>query len=242
MEHVQIQTAHNVGIQVEVAGLGDRFIAALIDYCLLGAYYAAVGILYLFLKDVSGFSAPFLSIVLLPALLYFLLCEVYMEGQSIGKRIRNIKVARLDGTEPTLGNYLVRWVFRLVDVVLGSGLVGIVTLFVNGKGQRLGDLAAGTTVIRVHPRVQLRDTLFAHLDEAYQPTFQQVEMLSKEDVETAKEVIQVLYLEGKKRGAHTLSVQAKAALERKMGITSDLVPLEFLRRVVKDYNYVVGHV
>ncbi len=232
MEHVRIDTAQNVAIDFEVAGVGDRVLAALVDYFILACYL--IGMISL----ATALEAPLLfRIGLVPFLLYFLVCEVFFEGQSIGKRIRNIRVVRLGGGQPTPANYLLRWLLRFIDVELSSGMVALVTMLLNGKGQRLGDLAAGTTVVKVLPRVHLRDTLLARVDDAYTPVFD-VSPLSEADVETARAVYLALVEDGPT--AFRLGIRAKAVLEKKLGTTSDLPPAAFLRTVIKDYNAVQG--
>ena len=231
MEHVQIQTAQNVGIDFEVAGLGDRILASLIDYLILFAY------LILLVSLITATESLALAIVgFLPFFGYFLLCEIFLNGQSIGKRVRKIKVTRLDGTEPTLGNYLLRWILRPIDIQMFFGLVAVLTIAINERGQRVGDIAAGTTVIKLTPRLSLSDTLFAAIEEDHEVIFPQVDVLTPDEVATAKEVLGVL----RSRTVHPLGDKMKAALETKMGIASDLKPILFLRAVVKDYNHVHG--
>ena len=228
MEPVQIQTAQNVGIDFEVAGLGDRILAALIDYALLFCYL----ILFSIALGLVGWSWTALVVGLLPYLLYFLLCELFLNGQSIGKRVRKIKVARLDGSEPTLGNYLLRWVLRPIDVELFSGMVAIVTVAVNGRGQRLGDLAAGTTVLKLKPRVTLADTMHLFTETDHDVRFPQVDVLTDEEVATAKEVLHALVAEGKSRTAYLMGARMKAALEAKDGrrLRAPAAPLPPRRR------------
>lgn len=237
MEHIQIQTAQNVGITVEVAGIGDRVLAALIDYFLLGWYVLFISIIYIAVESTALYVVLFI-----PFFAYFLLCEVFLNGQSIGKRIRNIKVARLDGSQPTLANYLLRWLLRPIEIDASTGMIGLVTLLLNNKGQRLGDIAAGTTVIRVKPRVRLQDTAFSEVDTAYTPTFPQADVLTPDDLTTIKDVLETLRYEGRSHLADQLSRQLKASLEAKMGTQSDLMPIHFLQTVVKDYNHLKGQV
>ncbi len=239
MEHVQIQTAQNVAIDVEVAGLGDRMIAALIDYALLACYALGAQIVTQLL---FGGSTALFVVLYLPAFLYFLLCEVFMEGQSIGKRLRAIRVARLNGSEASFGGYLIRWLLRPVDVLLTSGLVGMLCILITGRGQRLGDLAAGTAVLKAAPRTHLRDTLFAPTDDAHALTFPQAERLSAEDVATAKAVLDTFITDGRSSTTHRLALRLKEALAQKMNAKSDLPPTDFLRAVVKDYNHLRGRV
>ena len=235
MEHVQIQTAQNVGIDFEVAGLGDRIIAALIDYLILFCYL----ILFFILAAVTE-SVALIIVGLLPFLGYFLLCELFLNGQSIGKRARKIKVTRLDGTEPTLGNYLLRWILRPIDIEMFFGMVATLTIAIGERGQRVGDIAAGTTVVKLTPRVSLSDTLLTAVEEGHEVLFPQADVLSPDEVATAKEVLGALVTEGKSRTAYLLGDKMKAALETKMNVASELKPMPFLRAVIKDYNYLHG--
>lgn len=240
MEQVHIRTAQNVGIAFEVAGLGDRLIAALIDYLTLFAYYLGASITA---AALGVNSRAFFLLLTLPALGYFLLCEVFLDGQSIGKRVRNLKVVRLDGGQPSLGGYLLRWLLRPIDISLTSGLIGVVCILVTGRGQRLGDLAAGTTVVKLSPGPSVSgDTLFRALDDDYAPTFPDVRCLSREDVSTAKDVLDAFRADGYSHTTRAMGEQLKAALSKKMGVTSDLPPPRFLRAVVDDYNHVEGRV
>jgi len=238
MENVRIQTPQNVAIDFEVAGLGDRVIAALIDYMLLISYLVGMSLVAVLADN----SMAVAVVLFLPYFLYFLICEVFLDGQSIGKRTRQLKVVRLDGSPPTLGNYVVRWLLRFVEVDLTMGAVALVTVFVNGQGQRLGDLAAGTTVVKIRPRTALRDTLFARLDETYTPRYPQADRLDARDVATAKDALDVLITDGTSHTTHRLGHAMKTVLEQKMDVSSDLPPAEFLRTVIKDYNYVKGQV
>ena len=133
MESVRIETAHNVALQMEVATIVDRGLAVLIDWLVLAGWSIAVGQLF----NALDLAMPdWLGVVLfaIPWTFYHLLCEVLMDGQSIGKRARNIKVVRLDGAQPGIGNYLLRWVLRLVDTLF---FLGAVVILFNGKGQRI---------------------------------------------------------------------------------------------------------
>ncbi len=143
MTHVRIRTAQNVEIDFEVAGLGDRVLAAMIDYFLLICYLFA---LMIFAGIIE--SQALLVVGALPYLLYFLVSEVFMNGQSVGKRIRRIKVVRLDGGQPTLGQYLLRWLLRFVDIDLTSGLAAVTTVLVTDTGQRPVDKNRTTMLAR----------------------------------------------------------------------------------------------
>lgn len=238
MSSLHIDTSQNVNLQFEVAGLGDRMLAALIDYLALGAY--AVGALLLIVPFLSSSEplamAILFAIVYLPMMFYFLLCEIFLDGQSIGKRKMNVKVVRLDGSPPTVGNYLLRWVLRPIDIMLANGLVAVVSILVTEHGQRLGDLAAGTTVVKLTRSTSLDDTLYLDVDDDYTPTFNDAHRLSDEDVRTAKRVLRAVE---SGTASDELAPRAKAALERSLGVTSDLPPVTFLETIVRDFNATV---
>lgn len=236
MDRVGVQTAQNVRIEFETAGIGERAIAALIDYLLLFAYVFGLSVLLLERLGTAGA----LGFIALPAFLYFLGCEVFFDGQSVGKRMTGIKVARLDGSRPRLSDYLLRWVLRPVDLSMTSGVVAIVSVLVTRRGQRLGDLAAGTTVVKVQQRSVARDTLFSQIDDDYAPTFRQAERLSADDAAVAKDVLHAYRAHDLSPEPLRLSRDLKARLERKMSVSSDLPAPHFLETVVKDYNHLHG--
>ncbi|MFQ5651041.1 MAG: RDD family protein [bacterium] len=241
METVQIDTTQNVQIDYQVAGLGDRILAALFDYFILAGYIIGVSLL---ISSFGGFdnassegTLAVTTIILLPYLLYDLLCEVLMNGQSFGKKLLKIKVARLDGSQPGIGEYLLRWLLRFIDITMMSGAVAIVTILVNGKGQRLGDLAAGTTVIKLESAVRLEDTILTELDEDYEPVFPQALQLHSQDIATIKRVLRFQVNDPKM--ANHLLYKTKQALETKMGIESEMSAPAFLQTVLNDYSALV---
>ena len=239
MEQIEIRTAQNVGIDLEAAGLGDRTIAALIDYLVLAAYLISVSLL---LRAVDASPWAFYAILLVPYLGYFLLCEVFFDGQSVGKRARGLRVVRLDGGPPTLGSYLLRWLLRPVEILMTSGLAAVLCILITGTGQRLGDLAAGTAVVKRAPSARLGDTLFRRLDKTHALTFPEVDRLTRADAETVRDVLDALRADGRAPSTHALGQRLKAGIEDKMGVTSDLSPPRFLHVVLEDYNHVQGRV
>lgn len=238
VENIRIETSQNVALQVDVAGLGDRVIAAMLDYLVLAAYLlGAAGLLQLL--GVGSVPRMGMLLIFLPAFFYFLACEILLDGQSIGKRYMNVRVARLDGTAPTVGNYVIRWLLRPIDIAATSGLGAVLSILITGTGQRLGDLAAGTTVVRVSGRTGLDDTLYTEVDDDYEPVFPEARDLSDEHVTTVKEVLNTL--DDAPTAASDLGERTKAALERKLGVSSDLPPRDFLQTILRDYTALYGN-
>lgn len=232
METVHIDTSHNVALHYEVATIVDRGLAVVLDWLLIIAYCLALG----YALDAGSFDPPEWVLVLLfgmPITFYHLACEVGMNGQSLGKRIRKIRVARLDGGQPTFGNYLMRWVLRIADVF---GLLGIYVILFNGKGQRLGDIAAGTTVISLRQRVTLSDTLSTDLPADHQVTFPEATRLTDAHARLIKEVLATTSYT-----RPTMLVKLATRLQQQLALTVQQTPEAFLRTLLRDYLFLTSH-
>ena len=152
--------------------------------------------------------------------------------------ILHIKVVKLDGSQATLLNYFIRWMFRIIDVALFYGIIAVISSAISSKGQRLGDKAAGTIVVSLKKRHDFRNTIYKRISENYKLQFPQVEQLSENDVKTVNEVINHYY---KNPGVKSrqLLLKTKDAILQKTGIETKLESIQFLRTIVKDYNYVL---
>lgn len=230
METVRIDTPQNVAIEYNVATIVERGFASVVDWAVMIGY---AYIIWRIGMAAGGWPDWVWGVLIgLPLLLYNLLFEILMDGGSFGKRAFRIKVARLDGGRPGLGHYLMRWVLRPVDM---AAFIGAVVILFNGKGQRLGDLAAGTTVISYKQRVHLRDTLLVDLPEDHVPTYPEVVRLSDEHARLVK---RVLADTSTKRPfvVHDLAVKVRDQL----GITTEQQPEAFLRTVLADLVALTG--
>ena len=132
--------------------LGRRIGAALVDILLLTVLFVVVAVVA-GQTETSGSSASArlgtgatVAFAVL-GLLYYGLAEA-LSGQTLGKRLLGIRVARLDGTPAGVGAIAIRTVLRIVDNLPLAYLLGFVVVLVTGqRRQRVGDLAAGTTVV-----------------------------------------------------------------------------------------------
>src|SRR5687768_9601103 len=233
MDHsLKIDTTQNVGITFQLASPGERALSWFIDAMVKLTWILVVGEVAKTLR-ISGDSWMFwLLVMLLPILFYNLLAELFSNGQSIGKAIVKTRVMKVDGTQASLSNYLMRWIFGLFEFNLFPGL-GLIVFFWTGKGQRLGDIFAGTTVIKVNKEISLEETTAIDLPENYQPTFPQVTNLSQRDVEVIKEGI-VFY---RKYQNYKLLNNLAHKVANTLDVTTNLSQLDFLQVVVGDYNY-----
>lgn len=233
MANISIETSQNVTIDHNIASVGERMLAQLIDYAVFFVYYMLIVFLFMAIKP-RAFST-LIILISLPVLLYSFLLEVFFNGQTIGKMVLKIRVIRLDGGQPTISGYFLRWILRFVDVTIFSGLVAIITIIVNGKGQRIGDIAAGTTVISLKAPVRIADTIHMHLTGNYEVRFPEVENLTDNDILTLKDVLKHLNAV-QNSSAKKMTSDAKSAIERKLKINSGLDPKSFLKTVIRDYN------
>ncbi len=239
MPTVHVQTAQNVTIAYRTAGLGPRIIAYLVDVFITYACLFTVAMVFISASGSmsEGVGIALVVIVLLPFVFYHLLCEVFLDGQSIGKRVVKIKVVALDGGQPTLGAYLLRWVLRIVDVSLFSGGVAVIAIAATKHDQRLGDLAAGTTVIKLDHEVGLEDTLYVPVGDDHETVYPQVDRLTDADVETVRAVLARFREDGRTARTAKLADRTKAVIEQKMEIEPVAAPaVRFLRQVVRDYS------
>ncbi len=238
MSSISIQTTQNVAIEYQLASLGDRIIAYFIDLVIVIAYIFTMSLVLglTFNQSSSEIGVAILVLMLfLPLMFYHLLFEVFMDGRSPGKAAMKIKVVRLDGGQPELGSYLLRWIMRLIDISMFSGIVAIIAILTSEKGQRLGDMAAGTTVIKLKPNVELDQTIFEKVADDYEPTLPKVVQLSDDDIGTIREVLD-LKLDDLDRQAEIVQ-KTVLGIQKKMDVTSELPPRKFLETVIKDYNH-----
>jgi uncharacterized RDD family membrane protein YckC len=205
--------------------------AGLIDTVIVVAYIVLVA--YGMSRVEIDSAAAGISVLVIPSLLYHLLFEIFMDGQSPGKRQMKIKVVRTDGTPATIGNYLLRWLLRLVEVQAAQGMIAVITIAWNGRGQRLGDIAAGTTVVKL---VKQKDVtaaeIFTLATEDYVPQFPGVVMLSDRDAELIQQALEVYRRHDNLQPAMIVTEKIKTRL----GIQTDMTFEAFLTTILKDYS------
>jgi len=172
-EILQIDTPENVAFGYRVAGIGSRFLAALVDTTLivllqvlvnLGVFFIARFVFRFSFSDDNTALAWLLALFGLVAFGflwgYYIFFEMVWNGQSPGKRWVGLRVMRVDGTPITLTESIIRNLVRLVDFLPAYYGVGVVAMFISSQARRLGDLAAGTVVVHDRGAVTL-DSLAA---------------------------------------------------------------------------------
>ena len=235
MQSIQVRTTQNVFIHYPLASVGDRILAYLLDQIILIVYSIATGVL-LFNIDIDQWWVWSL-IIGLPWLFYSLLFEIFMNGQSPGKSVMNIKVIRLNGTPPTIGDYILRWIFRFIDFWIFSGAVALIFIALGGKGQRLGDVVAGTSVVKLIEQKEITaKEVFVTADVAYAPIFGQATQLNEKDIEIIQRALEV----NRDLGNPKPMLAVTEKIKTQLGIQTDLPPVKFLYTLIKDFNHLTS--
>ena len=168
-----IETPEQVELEYSVAGIGSRFVAALLDMLILLAFFA-LELIALVMVGAAAVASPasaklggaagswlmalviFLNFVIFWG--YFALLEAYWKGQTPGKRVMKLRVIKDSGRQITFFEALARNLVRIVDYLPSLYLIGVITMLCNKRSQRLGDLVAGTLV--VHERLDEASLLY----------------------------------------------------------------------------------
>ncbi len=249
----KVRTTQNVIINLNSNVLLWRVLAYFIDSLILGAY------LY-FLYEINDANNTFsdedsfieiaMLILILPFFTYSLLTEFLLNGRTIGKFICGIRVVKINGLRAGFTEYLLRWLFRMIDIYpfiflsfflgkygnIGFSLIGIpafIMIITSKNHQRLGDRVAGTTVIKVKNSISLSSTIFKEISDDYIPTFPQVVKLSDNDMRIIKDNFGNAQIH---KNAEVMQALRKKVSEV-MQVDSPLSDEEFLNIVMNDFNH-----
>lgn len=238
---ISVTTTQNIELDYELAGLSDRIFARLLDFLCIAGYIILI-------MAIVGFGQfghfldtnpwIFILVIIIPVVFYDLFCEAMFNGQSVGKMILKIRVISLNGNQPALSQYLTRWLFRLVDFTLSGSLVAVIMVAASEKHQRLGDVVAGTAVIKTNPKTKITQTIYTPVPENnYIPVYPEVINLSDSDIQIVKEVILNAH-----RYTNTMIVfDTMRKIENVLHIQNKHEsPIQFLYAIVQDYNHLAS--
>ena len=242
MSELSINTTQNVNINFTAATVGERISASVLDllikiaYCIViyGIFFYAIGLdKWMESLDVWAKGAVF-TLFFFPVMIYSITLESIFEGQSFGKKIIGTKVVKIDGYQASFGDYLIRWIFRMIEgsyILAGIGLVAIAS---SKKTQRLGDMAAGTAVITLKSKITINSTILEEIGDEYVPTYAAVIKLSDNDMRIIKDTF---VLAKSKNDYETISklrqkIEQVCEIKNQSGNDND-----FLKTVLKDYNF-----
>ncbi len=253
---VPVNTAFNIDVEFEVAEFHKRLLAYIIDFGMLIIYlFSMKYLLY------GGFELSFnqnigldILVISLPMLLYSLFFELWMNGQTVGKKIMGIRVISIEGGEPTLGQFILRWITKFYEwpflfgfiyfsyssligytfVTALFGIAVVIIIAVTTKNQRLGDIIAGTVVVNTKTKLSVADTVFMQVNTTdYKVTFPDVMRLSDRDINTIKGVVTQANKSTNYEMCNRVAYKVKDVLK----INTDMYPEQFLEKLLEDYNY-----
>lgn len=243
MSSIEIRTTQNVTIEYDAATLWERLIASLIDGIIVLAIYLLLVLLIVSAGESNLIEMEdwwFLFMLLFPIagfLLYNFLSEILNNGQTWGKKAMGIKVIRLDGKEAGLSDSLLRAVFYLVDGLFTFCILGAILIASTGKRQRMGDMTANTTVIKLKPslRFGLDDILRINTLDNYEPQYPEVRRYSEQDMLFIKNVLS-RYRKHPNEAHRKVVIELVNKIQEQLGLQN--VPAdkpEFLKNLIRDY-------
>jgi uncharacterized RDD family membrane protein YckC len=270
MSIVRVPTNFNIDLEFEVPEFYRRLLAWLIDLLIQYFYLRiAISILTNVLSGRRNFSeddqynlSSIWMMILLPILVYHVVCEITMNGQSPGKKIFGIRVVNENGGRPGISQFIIRWLLRVSDysviliiflyIVYGPYIfivipslrwfaliaffiliTDIVLVVSNKKSQRIGDILAKTILIRTNTRGSINETVFIPVAENYIPSFPQIMQLNDKDINAIKSILEA----SRKKGDFSMAAAASEKIKNHLQIKTPLSPFDFLDVLLKDYNY-----
>lgn len=209
--------------------------------------------------DLNTFLEIIYIILLFPVLFYSLWTEYVFNGQTVGKMLCRIRVVKLNGYHAGFTEYFTRWAFRLVDfwtgmfmilffipifgeetgsilaglMMMGSGMVAFFSIIRTRNSQRIGDILAGTTVLKLREKHSMDITILEDIRDTYVPVYSQVIKLTDNDARIIKDTFVVAR---KNRDYATLK-RLRTKLETVMEVEGKGEDVEFIDTVMKDFNY-----
>ena len=161
-DHLSIETPEQIKISYSVAGIGSRFYAALIDLALLipvlaVGYYVILRAILDLDESLGNWLAALAGIATFVLQWgYYMVFEIATNGQSPGKRALGLRVIKAQGYPISFSDSAIRNIVRIVDMLPFAYGAGLLTMLLNKNWQRLGDLAAGTLVVKEGTKASLR--------------------------------------------------------------------------------------
>lgn len=264
MAAIKVPTSFNIDLEFEIPEFYRRLVALLIDIFIIICYFK---IAYEILRAIAngsdfrnadtGYNLQAVAIVLfLPTLIYHIVLEITMNGQSIGKKIMALRVVNENGGRASVSQFLIRWLLRdiwflflfavgvngansspesvfLILAVIVYFITEIVLVVSSKKSQRIGDVLARTILIRTNRRASIEETVFQEVADDYLPSFPQIMQLSDRDINAIKSILET----ARKKGDVGMAAAAGEKIKAHLKIDSGMSPFEFLEILLKDYNY-----
>ncbi|MEO5561824.1 MAG: RDD family protein [Chitinophagaceae bacterium] len=268
MAVIKVPTTFNIDVEFEIPEFYRRMVALLIDGLICFFYLKIANAIY---DSIKNSSSPFdtdaqynlwtlgLIMIFLPPLIYHVVLEITMNGQSVGKKIMGMRIVNENGGRASISQFLIRWLLRdiwfvlllllgifmasddssrtestvLILLVLGYFIAEVVLVISSQKGQRIGDILAHTIIIKTNSRASIAETVFQEVEDTYTPSFPQIMQLSDRDINAIKSILET----ARKKGDYNMAYSASDKIKSHLKIDSSMPPFDFLDLLLKDYNY-----
>ena len=235
MDEIEITTTQNITIHYELASIWERIFAFITDLIVLSV---SSSILYGIASAILPTSSEILIyFTLLPVIVFYSLAfELFNNGQSLGKMALRIRVIRIDGEKTTFSDYLMRWMFRILDIYGSFGGIAFLGVISSTNNQRLGDLLANTVVVSLKKdnRMKLENLLKLNNEVKYVPVYPDVLRFDEETMLIVKETLkkQIKYPNEAHKKAFDLLVEK---ITTELNLKTPKNKVDFLKTLLKDY-------
>ncbi|ANQ51810.1 RDD family protein [Flammeovirga sp. MY04] len=232
MSSISFQNSQNVNLRLQKANVTSRILAYLLDLVILLSAYLLPLSLFAYIE--AKLAIQILSVLMgFVILVYQYLMEIFFDGQSLGKSALKIKVVSKDGTPLRVSQLTLRWLFRFVDIAISNGMVAILTIILGEKGQRVGDIVAGTMVISEKKKVRSSDLEIPTFPEDYVPVFSQAANLTEKHVKVIKNCLKLdLSYE------HRMVIKkVETKMIEDLGLETELRDKKLLKQLLDDYYF-----
>lgn len=234
MRTIEITTTQNVTIEYELADVRNRILAFMIDYM---AIILLISFANLFVSIVFPWKYSSFFVTIPVFFFYSLASEIFGNGQSWGKKALGICVVKINGTKCSAGDYLIRWSFRMVDIYFSLGAIASLLISSTERAQRLGDIAANTTVVRIRPNkiLHLKDIMSIHNFQTYVPQYPAVRQMKESEMVIVKTVLERVKRYPNQAHQDAVITLAKILKQRLNIAENNPNPVKFLNTVLNDY-------
>lgn len=229
MSALEFENTQGIMLSYSTASVLHRLAAYFIDMLVVGVTLMIMSAM------ISDAKVVVVMLMVCVFMFYTLLMEIFNDGRSLGKMALGLKVVRVDGRPPSGYDFLMRWMFRWVDIYMTSGGLAAIMVSATPRGQRIGDLLADTTVIHMkNLRVPLKRILNLDQLSTYRPMYERASMLSESQVLLAKEILQ-RSMKYKNQAHKDALVTLAERLAKFLGVPLPANAQQFVQTVIKDY-------
>lgn len=236
MPNIEITTTQNVTVQHRLASVAERFLAGFLDFLVMVVLAIIIGWITDSFDSEDASLLVFLILAVPLVWFYTLTSEAIMNGQTLGKKLVRIKVARLDGRPLTFVDHFTRWSSRLVDIYGSGTSLGMIMMISSEKRQRLGGIISGTVVVKTTFSQKFSLNKIKNLEQykGVDIVYPEVSRLSERQMLLLKRL-----LEREKRYSrydYTVLLRKVAnKIKTDLNIESKDKPTVFIKQLLKDY-------